>query len=91
LPKAQASVVVNSLGLLDIVQVEATGLTPEFPIYQVYLAGRPSVLGRLEFLAVLKTKPVDRWKDSDEKIIESCSILTTEANALSKDITTGCR
>jgi putative SOS response-associated peptidase YedK len=28
----------------------------------------------------------DRWKDSDGKVIESCTILTTEANPLLKDI-----
>jgi putative SOS response-associated peptidase YedK len=28
----------------------------------------------------------DRWKDPDGKVIESCTILTTEANALLQDI-----
>ena len=28
----------------------------------------------------------DRWKDAEGKIIESCTILTTDANALLKDI-----
>ena len=28
----------------------------------------------------------DRWKDPSEKTVESCTILTTEANALLKDI-----
>src|SRR5882724_5915043 len=37
LPEAQASVAVNSLGLLDLVQIAAKGLSPQAP-YQVYLA-----------------------------------------------------
>src|SRR5450755_4318376 len=57
LPDAQASAAVNSLGLLDLVQIAAEGLTPKSQ-YQVYLAesnGAP--LGKLEALAVLKTNP----------------------------------
>jgi hypothetical protein len=55
LPEAQASVAVNSLGLLDLVQIAANGLAPETS-YQVYLAesNRPP-FGKLEPLAVLKT------------------------------------
>ncbi len=55
LPDAQASVAVNSLGLLDLVQIAANGLAPE-KSYQVYLAesNRPP-FGKLEPLAVLKT------------------------------------
>ena len=55
LPDAQASVAVNSLGLLDLVQIAAKGLAPETS-YQVYLAesNRPP-FGKLEPLAVLKT------------------------------------
>jgi YVTN family beta-propeller protein len=55
LPDAQASVAVNSLGLLDLVQIAANGLAPETS-YQVYLAesNRPP-FGKLEPLAVLKT------------------------------------
>ena len=37
LPNAQASVAVNSLGLLDLVQIAAKGLSPKAQ-YQVYLA-----------------------------------------------------
>jgi YVTN family beta-propeller protein len=55
LPEAEASVAVNSLGLLDLVQIAANGLAPETS-YQVYLAesNRPP-FGKLEPLAVLKT------------------------------------
>jgi YVTN family beta-propeller protein len=57
LPEAQASVAVNSLGLLDLVQVAARGLAPQTQ-YQVYLAeSNQSPFGKLEPLAVLKTNP----------------------------------
>jgi YVTN family beta-propeller protein len=57
LPEAQASVAVNSLGLLDLVQIAAKGLAPK-AAYQVYLAeSRQSPFGKLEPLAVLKTNP----------------------------------
>jgi len=57
LPEAQASVAVNSLGLLDLVQIAAKGLTPQTQ-YQVYLAeSNQSPFGKLEPLAVLKTNP----------------------------------
>jgi YVTN family beta-propeller protein len=57
LPEAQASVAVNSLGLLDLVQVAARGLAPKTQ-YQVYLAeSNQSPFGKLEPLAVLKTNP----------------------------------
>jgi YVTN family beta-propeller protein len=57
LPEASASVAVNSLGLLDLVQVAAKGLTPK-ESYQVYLAeSNKSPFGKLEPLAVLKTNP----------------------------------
>ena len=57
LPEAQASVAVNSLGLLDLVQVAAKGLAPK-AAYQVYLAeSSQSPFGKLEPLAVLKTNP----------------------------------
>jgi YVTN family beta-propeller protein len=55
--EAQASVAVNSLGLLDLVQIAAKGLTPS-TTYQVYLAeSNTSPFGKLEPLAVLKTNP----------------------------------
>jgi YVTN family beta-propeller protein len=55
LPNAQASVAVNSLGLLDLVQIAAEGLTPATQ-YQVYLAEfGHAPYGKLEPLAVLKT------------------------------------
>lgn len=56
-PDAQASVAINSLGLLDLVQIMAKGLTPKAQ-YQVYLAeSNHEPFGRLEPLAVLKTNP----------------------------------
>lgn len=57
LPNAEASVAVNSLGLLDLVQIAAKGLAPK-ESYQVYLAeSDQSPFGKLEPLAVLKTNP----------------------------------
>jgi YVTN family beta-propeller protein len=57
LPRAQASVAVNSLGLLDLVQIAAEGLAPKSQ-YQVYLAESDQApFGKLEPLAVLKTNP----------------------------------
>src|SRR5512133_1552113 len=57
LPEAQASVAVNSLGLLDLVQIAARGLAPQTQ-YQVYLAeSNRSPFGKLVPLAVLKTNP----------------------------------
>ena len=54
---AQASVAVNSLGLLDLVQIAAKGLAPR-TTYQVYLVeSNKSPFGKLESLAVLKTNP----------------------------------
>ena len=57
MPDAQASVAVNSLGLLDLIQIAARGLSPRMQ-YQVYLAeSNRSPFGKLEPLAVLKTNP----------------------------------
>jgi YVTN family beta-propeller protein len=57
LPNAQASAAVNSLGLLDLVQIAAKGLAPK-ESYQVYLAeSNKPPFGKLEALAVLKTNP----------------------------------
>jgi hypothetical protein len=57
LPNAQATVAVNSLGLLDLVQITAAGLLPKSQ-YQVYLAESDrSPFGKLQPLAVLKTNP----------------------------------
>ncbi len=57
LPDAQASVAVNSLGLLDLVQIAAAGLAPKSQ-YQVYLAeSNHAPFGKLEPLAILKTNP----------------------------------
>jgi hypothetical protein len=50
-------VAVNSLGLLDLIQIAAKGLAPQAQ-YQVYLAeSNQSPFGKLEALAVLKTNP----------------------------------
>jgi YVTN family beta-propeller protein len=57
LADAQASVAVNSLGLLDLLQIAAQGLAPRSQ-YQVYLAeSNDPPFGKLEPLAVLKTNP----------------------------------
>src|SRR5437588_6735872 len=57
LPETRASVAVNSLGLLDLVQIAARGLAPQTQ-YQIYLAeANQSPFGKLEPLAVLKTNP----------------------------------
>src|SRR5882724_75659 len=57
LPNAQASVAVNSLGLLDLVQIAAEGLAPKAQ-YQVYLAESDHApFATLEPLAVLRTNP----------------------------------
>jgi YVTN family beta-propeller protein len=57
LPNAQASVAVNSLGLLDLVQIAVEGLAPNTQ-YQVYLAESDHTpYGKLERLAILKTNP----------------------------------
>jgi YVTN family beta-propeller protein len=54
-PEAQASVAVNSLGLLDLVQIAAQGLAPRAQ-YQVYLAESDHVpFGKLDPLALLRT------------------------------------
>jgi len=53
----QGWVAVNSLGLLDLVQIAAEGLAPKAQ-YQVYLsASSQPPFGKLEPLAVLKTNP----------------------------------
>src|SRR6185436_15476039 len=57
LPDAQASVAVNSLGLLDLVQIAAKGLAPK-ESYQVYLAASDHPpFDKLQSLAILKTNP----------------------------------
>jgi YVTN family beta-propeller protein len=57
LPKAQGQVAVNSLGLVDLVQIAAEGLTPKSQ-YQVYLAESDRApFGKREALAILKTNP----------------------------------
>ena len=56
-PDAQASAAVNSLGLLDLIQIAAKGLAPQ-TTYQVSLAvSNQSPFGKLEPRAVLKTNP----------------------------------
>lgn len=57
LTKAEASVAVNSLGLLDLIQIAAKGLAPQTQ-YQVFLSeSNQSPFGKLEPLAILKTNP----------------------------------
>jgi YVTN family beta-propeller protein len=57
MPDAQASVAVNSLGLLDLLQIAAKGLAPKSQ-YQVYLADADRApFGKLEGLAILRTNP----------------------------------
>lgn len=57
MPQASASAAVNSLGLLDLVQVAAQGLAPKSQ-YQVYLAeSNQPPFGKLEPLAILRTNP----------------------------------
>lgn len=57
LPNAQASVAVNSLGLLDLVQIAAAGLAPKTQ-YQVYLAeSEHAPFGKLVPLGVVRTNP----------------------------------
>jgi len=56
-PNAQASVAVNSLGLVDLVQIAASGLSPNAQ-YQVYLTeSARAPFASLEPLAVIKTNP----------------------------------
>src|SRR5262247_1373389 len=57
LPHAQASVAINSLGLVDLMQIAAAGLAPTSQ-YQVYLAESDQApFGTREPLAVFKTNP----------------------------------
>ena len=73
-PDAQASAAVNSLGLLDLVQIAAEGLAPKAQ-YQVYLADFDhSPFGKLEPLAVLKTNP------DGAGIVQAIGPLKTLAN-----------
>jgi YVTN family beta-propeller protein len=56
-PNARASVAVNSLGLLDLVEIAAQGLAPRAQ-YAVYLAdSNHPPFGKRESLAFLKTNP----------------------------------
>jgi YVTN family beta-propeller protein len=73
-PNAEASVAVNSLGLLDLVQIAATGLSPKAQ-YQVYLAdSNQEPFVKLEPLAVLKTNP------DGAGIVQAVGPLKTLAN-----------
>lgn len=77
LPNAQASVAVNSLGLLDLVQIAAEGLTPSTQ-YQVYLAESDHApFGKLEPLAILKTNP------DGAGIVQAIGLLKTLAGSAS--------
>ena len=60
LPDAQASAAINSLGLLDLVQIAMRGLTAGAQ-YRVYLAqANHSPYGNLEPLATFKANPDGR-------------------------------
>jgi YVTN family beta-propeller protein len=79
LPDAQASVAVNSLGLLDLVQIAAAGLAPKSQ-YHVYLAeANHAPFGKLESLAILKTNP------DGAGIVQSIGPLKTLARGDSAD------
>jgi YVTN family beta-propeller protein len=57
LPDAHGSAAVNSLGLLDLLQVTGAGLSPKSQ-YEVYLAESDHApFGKLKPLAILKTNP----------------------------------
>ena len=57
LPKAEASVAINSLGLVDLIEIAAAGLAPATS-YRVYLAESNRMpYGKLQELAILKTNP----------------------------------
>jgi YVTN family beta-propeller protein len=57
MPNAYASVAVNSAGLLDLIEVAASGLNARSE-YRIYLAeSNRAPFGKLEPLAVLKTNP----------------------------------
>jgi hypothetical protein len=57
LPNAQGSAAVNSLGLLDLVQITAAGLMPSTQ-YEVFLAEhKDESVGKLVPLAILMTNP----------------------------------
>ena len=57
LPRAEASVAVNSLGLVDLIQVAASGLEPRTQ-YRVYVSGSDHApYEKLEPVAILKTNP----------------------------------
>ncbi len=56
LPNAQASVAVNSLGQLDLVEVAAANLTPTSQ-YQLNLTESGDASGKIEPLAVFTTQP----------------------------------
>jgi len=57
LPEAQASAAVNSLGLIDLVEIAARGLAPRAQ-YRVYLApNNHPPYGGLQPLAILKANP----------------------------------
>jgi len=79
LPGAQASVAVNSLGLLDLVQIAAEGLAPKAQ-YQVYLAESDHApFATLEPLAVLRTNPdgagiVSDPKDPSQVVLRQASV-----------------
>jgi hypothetical protein len=84
LPDAQASVAVNSLGLLDLVQIAAKGLAPKSQ-YQVYVAESDHApFGKLEPLAVLKTNPDGAGIAQAIGPLKTLADSTTDAKAPSR-------
>jgi YVTN family beta-propeller protein len=90
-PNAQASVAVNSLGLLDLVQIAAEGLAPKSQ-YKVYLAESVDIpFGRLEPLAILRTNadgagivqalgPLKNLTSRDDSATAARALIVTDAN-----------
>src|SRR4029077_21141745 len=85
LPDAQASVAVNSLGLVDLLQIAAEGLTPKSQ-YQVYLAESDHApFGKLEPLAILRTNP------DGAGIVQTVGPLKSVSAGTTTDAATGSR
>jgi len=85
LPNASTSVAVNSLGLLDLVEIAAQGLTSKSE-YRVYLAeSNHPPFGKLEALAVLKINA------DGAGIVQAIGPLKVLANGTSSTITAAAR
>src|SRR5262249_4314485 len=75
-----ASVAVNSLGLVDLIQIAARGLSPksEYRVYLTNSAREP--FGTLEPLAVLRTNP------DGAGIVQAIAPLKSLSNAGAKSV-----